>query len=485
MNSIRTLLVDDEPIVRKGLMHIMPWGRYGFEIAADVDSGSKALDRLAQEPFDLLVTDLSMPGMDGFQLIQETKKKYPALAIVILTCHQDFQYVQEALRLGALDYIVKTELEEEKLDAIFGRIAAALREPPASVSKTESAPARKGTLFLGLRADCSLQELVGLPWIGDGAIRPVADCDRAWYVESEAADTADPSSLALPEAPRWLVVRLHQVVHRQSLLPRYVKRHAFYSVSLRAGEPVFSDSLLDISKLEDKPGDMEWLDCWRRSEWLFDNRAWERLAELIEQARPDPAALAAELFNAAASWTIISRSGALADCLETALSLAVWEDWRDWLYSLRESLRAALDSRGAGEEIAVRVLQAIHDVRGRIDQGVTQEDAASAVHLSRGYFSDCFKRTAGCTFNEYMKEFRLDRAARLLATTELDVQDVALKCGFTDEFYFRKLFKESHGCTPKEFRQRTSPRAYALSIVGPNDREKIVRPDSTIVRQRP
>lgn len=484
---IRTLLVDDEPIVRKGLIHIMPWERYGFRIAADADSGDKALEWLSREPFDLLVTDLTMPGMTGFQLIQETRKRYPELSIVILTCHQDFQYVQEALRMGALDYIVKTELEDEKLDGIFERISASLRDKAGGGKKGEGTVTPKGVLFLGMSEDCSRQELYAVPWIGSRIVHPVDHCDQAWYVDTDPDDIGDDAALAMPPMaagkPRWIVVRLHQVVHRESLLSRFVKRHAFYAIGFAPGESVVHESLHDISLQEGKRGDKEWLDCWDKFEWIFDDRSWDRLLERIEETRPEPAELAAELFNTVASWKGVRNFRELAGFREEALALAVWQEWKAWLTRLRDALRVAMERRGAGEETAVRVLQAIRYVRERLDEGITQEDAAAAVHLSRGYFSDCFKRAAGCTFNGYMKELRLDWAVRLLATSDLDVPDIAQRCGFADEFYFRKLFRESIGQAPKEFRQKASPRSYSLSVIGLNEKERIVRPDLKTVRR--
>lgn len=485
---IRTLLVDDEPIVRKGLIHIMPWERYGFRIAADADSGEKALERLSRESFDLLVTDLTMPGMTGFQLIQETRKRYPELSIVILTCHQDFQYVQEALRMGALDYIVKTELEDEKLDVIFERISASLRDKSGSGKKGEGTVTPKGVLFLGLSEDCSRQELYAVPWIGSRIVHPVDHCDQAWYMDTEPDDLGDDAILAMaPMAagkPRWIVVRLHQVVHRESLLSRFVKRHAFYVIGFAPGESVVHESLHDVLQQEEKRADKEWLVCWDKFDWIFDDRPWDRLLKRIEETRPDPDELAAELFNTIASWKGVRHFRALTGFREEALTLAVWQEWKAWLTRLRDALRIAMERRGAGEETAVRVLQAICFVRKRLDEGITQEDAAAAVHLSRGYFSDCFKRAAGCTFNDYMKELRFDRAVWLMATSGLDVADIAQKCGFADESYFRKLFRESTGQAPKEFRQKASPHSYTLSVIGLNEKERIVRPDSKTVRRK-
>lgn len=125
---IRALIVDDEYFVRKGLISTMPWEEFGIQVAGEAGNGRKALEWLEQEPADLLITDLSMPVMNGFDLMREVREQYPRIRIAVLTCHEDFKYIQDALRLGAIDYIVKTELENDTMQNSLRRIASRLNE---------------------------------------------------------------------------------------------------------------------------------------------------------------------------------------------------------------------------------------------------------------------------------------------------------------------------------------------------------------------
>jgi YesN/AraC family two-component response regulator len=120
---IQTLIMDDEIYVRKGLISVLPWEKFGFKIIGEASSGEKALEFLKANPVDVVFTDLTMPGMSGFDFMKEIRSLFPNLKAVVLTCHQDFGYIQEAMRLGAIDYIVKTQLEKEKLETVLERIA--------------------------------------------------------------------------------------------------------------------------------------------------------------------------------------------------------------------------------------------------------------------------------------------------------------------------------------------------------------------------
>ncbi|WP_028548156.1 response regulator transcription factor [Paenibacillus sp. UNC451MF] len=119
---IKALVVDDEYFVRKGFISTMQWSAFDVTVVGEASNGKKALELLEQEPVDLLITDLAMPIMNGFDLMQEVRTRFPHVHMSVLTCHEDFKYIQEALRLGAIDYIVKTELENDKMQEALRRI---------------------------------------------------------------------------------------------------------------------------------------------------------------------------------------------------------------------------------------------------------------------------------------------------------------------------------------------------------------------------
>ena len=97
-----------------------------MKVVGEAANGEKALDFLKTNRVDLLMTDLAMPVMSGIELIRAVRKLYPSIAIAVLTLHQDFEYIQEALRLGAIDYIAKVELEKNSSKKCFSAFTRAL-----------------------------------------------------------------------------------------------------------------------------------------------------------------------------------------------------------------------------------------------------------------------------------------------------------------------------------------------------------------------
>lgn len=137
-NMIKTLIVDDENLVRKGLISVTPWERYGFTIVGEAANGVKALEFIMANEVDLVFADLAMPVMPGLELMRRLRDQFPQILIVVLTCHQDFEYIQEALRLGAIDYIVKTQMETETMENILERISKRFLKEKAAARSEEN-----------------------------------------------------------------------------------------------------------------------------------------------------------------------------------------------------------------------------------------------------------------------------------------------------------------------------------------------------------
>ncbi|RAV20455.1 response regulator transcription factor [Paenibacillus contaminans] len=125
---INAIVVEDEYFVRVGFIAAMPWEQFDIRIVGEAGNGKKAIELLEQMEVDLVITDLAMPVMNGFDLMRHVREHYPNVHLVVLTCHEDFKYIQDAMRCGALDYIVKTEIEGDNMQESLRRILQNIRK---------------------------------------------------------------------------------------------------------------------------------------------------------------------------------------------------------------------------------------------------------------------------------------------------------------------------------------------------------------------
>ena len=102
--GFRILIVDDELIIRDSLKEWLEIEGFTVDMAA---SGQEALDHLSQQPYQLMLLDLKMPGMDGVEVLQKTREEYADLSVIIMTAYATVETAVEAMKIGALDYLVK------------------------------------------------------------------------------------------------------------------------------------------------------------------------------------------------------------------------------------------------------------------------------------------------------------------------------------------------------------------------------------------
>lgn len=112
---LKVLLVDDELIVRAAFQKIIPWEAEGFEVVGTASNGQEALRLLRQRPADVVITDLKMPQMDGIALIKQLRAEGFDGVILVLSNYSDFELVREALLAGAMDYMLKVNIDAGNL----------------------------------------------------------------------------------------------------------------------------------------------------------------------------------------------------------------------------------------------------------------------------------------------------------------------------------------------------------------------------------
>ena len=113
----RVLLADDHTLVRAGVRRILE-AQPGFEVVGEVADGATALAALEKTRPDVLVLDLSMPGMDGFELLQKARAAAPGVKRLVLSMHKDPEYVARAVREGADGYLLKDSAVQDLVSAI-------------------------------------------------------------------------------------------------------------------------------------------------------------------------------------------------------------------------------------------------------------------------------------------------------------------------------------------------------------------------------
>jgi DNA-binding response OmpR family regulator len=196
----RILVVDDEPIVTRGCRRIL--GDAGFQVDT-VATGQEGLSRAVGERFDVVMTDLRLPDLDGMELVRRLRSERPQQAVVIITGYGSVPSAVEALKLGVSDYIEKPFTPDQIVKAVHQALSA---EPEPAAPRIERdlvldvLRQAAGDPSFGRRLLTEGSRVLTGMGLSDGAKAAVVSGDIAW-IEKECGPLQ-------PEERDWLRGRL-------------------------------------------------------------------------------------------------------------------------------------------------------------------------------------------------------------------------------------------------------------------------------------
>lgn len=120
---IKLIIVEDEDIIRRGLVMTMNWQQMGAEVIGSAADGEEGFLLAKEKQPDVVLTDIRMPRLSGLELAEKLHSEGYSAKIIFLTSYADFSYAQQAVRLGAADYLLKP-VDEQELAAAIRRVSS-------------------------------------------------------------------------------------------------------------------------------------------------------------------------------------------------------------------------------------------------------------------------------------------------------------------------------------------------------------------------
>lgn len=375
MKPIKVLIADDESIVRKGLMATVDWARYNMTVVADVPNGVRGWEAFLQHRPEVIITDIVMPEMDGIALAERIKAESPQAKILLLSCHRDFEYAQQGIRIGASGYLLKTAFEDSELDYFLRKFQAELEADP------EAQP----------ESDAAGWEAAFYAWLSgfDGGFR--AELERCWASWRVSLPCTVYAAKAEEAANPWsgLEARLPQPC---AALPCGAGRR-YYTVCAEAGERM--ERILNDEKQRHvslhwhRLGPLQGLGDWLQALVKLHREAeLERRYGLQPHTWPETISEAVRLVAGDLSepWSasdVARRVGLSRSHFSMLFKKTVGESFLSFLYRMR--LDAAMDLLSSTD--------------------LTLQDIAERIGMIDGkYVSKWFKRCCGVTPSQYRAE---------------------------------------------------------------------------------
>lgn len=404
---IKFLIVDDEPLVRNGLLNSIEWKEYQIDVIGAASNGLEAIDIIEKNPPDIVLTDIRMPGMDGLELAEWIKVNYPQILVVFLTGYSEFEYARAALKLDAVDYLLKP-VNEEELRGILDRLRVSIeskhRQEQEDIRKREII--KEAMLVLQDNFISSiLNEQMNAALIEERMsfyeIPFSAESFMITVFEVNLPDTSTEGGLTLSNVKKSLKEMIISVF--SSFDQKYVLSSENY--------------LILILSLNQKNT------CEKSN---------NEVPQFFEEIRKSA--------NTKAFKVNIGVSGIYAGMENVNVCYAE---------ALNSLILGGRQSRKTVEEIK-------RFIESNYMKDIDLKTISDKFYLNSSYLSRLFSCETGISFTDYLTQCRMDKAVVLMKDPALKIYEISEMVGYSSEKYFARVFKKSFGITPYEYREKKS-----------------------------
>ncbi|MCI6431205.1 MAG: response regulator [Oliverpabstia sp.] len=391
----KVLIVDDEMLARKMLKESIVWEEYGYTVSWTAQNGKDGLEKAVQYHPDVIFVDIKMPVMDGLELVKQINSMGISSKIVMLTCYEDFEYVREAMRYGAVDYLTKHTFEQEDLVCLLKKIEKQIKKEEAQL---ESFNLLKGDVFNKIIRSTLTRE------------------DIRTYVEAGILPVIK---------PRYLVIYFKI----QKSLDENGRRCFENTLRTLLSEKIDGRIITDVYTSGIQENEIySVLICGEECS----------ISEIKVQIQEAMAGFYENMQERNIGWL-------------TGITYHLFNHWSDLADALKE-VRDVVRVEGEYLQCSPKIIMAIEYIRNNYSKPVSLEEIAEYAGISRVYLSQIFKKETGKNIRDYIVEYRLSKAKELLLTSNLKIYTISELCGFGSPQYFSKIFKKVTGFSPYQFK---------------------------------
>ncbi len=504
----RLLIADDEESIRKGVADFIRRNCPRWEVFLAED-GYHALQLAKEVVPEVVLTDITMPYMNGLDFMENLRDILPEVRLLILSGYDQFEYAVQAMKLGVRDYFLKP-LDTERLVGALESCAIelekqALEIPVQEPEKLELESYFRAALLQERLPDLSPRNSRDISGVGqyccvlcDGFESDKEELEQ--MLKRRFADTVKTVLLRIGTPPRLLIVFCAWQLEQKSLF--LAINHGLTSIAASCRRAEMPEVHFFVGSIVEELNTLElsYRQCRRLRESMFPEQAppvttykdaqASRLQcclklpeqikrDLLTAVRCENQSVFLEKCDALFQWfgqqeicdAVFLRTNALSLCCqllqsqgsEEMINYGEFADFQAELMatdSLKE-LKAAFESfvqlcwlrknskKASRQIIAEKVIEIMRE--NISNAGFALSDVAAALFISPNYLRQLFKQETGKTFTEFLTEQRMQYAHILLKNAKVKVSDVAEQVGYTDARYFSVCFKKMFHRTPSEY----------------------------------
>lgn len=489
--GLKVLVVDDEMPIRQELSSYH-WEEKGFQLVGTAKNGKIALNMCrGEERPDIVITDITMPVMDGLELISHLKNEFPQMKYIILTCHQDFDYAKRAIQYNVVDYLLKSDISEEAIFSVLQKTQNTLEKEHLQIENLKQNV--RIELAEMINADKpDIQEIrhklieIGIDLERHSSVIFLFVENRilSWVVV-ELAIRIFVSEYA--EVDNWMIldqgcycIVMNEINDQKVLcfleqLEKMIQDKFSYAAKVFSVYGVISTIQ---GNLEEFLNNIKELNFWRDEHFINPQKILFHMPASLFN-KPDEAdkedfirilqeSTSVNIVQNVIRWEEKNRVSPvhikqlLADGLRRRCEISMPDKAAEILDAVSRSwdmdelsdvlLRIYQQEEEYGGRYEIRKARKI--IEEQYGEDLSLASVAQQVNLSPQYFSKIFSETVGVNFVDYLMDVRMKRAQKLVLNTDKKVYEIAEEVGIPNYRYFTALFKKYYGATPKEYKNK-------------------------------
>ena len=466
----KILLVDDEELVIKSLIATLNWNEYGFEISGYSLSAEDALQKVEKLKPDVVITDIKMPKINGLELLQMIKAIYPDMHCIVISGHAEFAYIQKSIRLEAEGYClkpfdadeiavylkrIKISLDKSNIaDAQCNRIMDYIQSTSEEALTYMNAFYQKNGIdfgkenryiiyMTGINKTDKTDKMDNIICINAGYQKFIylvcdKDIDRILCnIETDKKSIHIGVSKAIVSSQKVArAVREAKICAYQYFCQEDCSQVNHYS------SPVNDKSIIQV--LERELGNN---DCGKISKYIL-----EISDKFINGDYNIDYAI--QLQNIYASWLADNhKEKELELIFDYEILCERFCNIFDLLFQIETDFNERNQKVTFQNNISNKTFMAIYQyLEKNYLQQINITQISEDFHINASYLSQLFKKEMNCTFTEYLTNKRIEYSCKLLLETDLKINEIAEMSGFSEYFYFSRVFRRIKKCTPTEYR---------------------------------
>ena len=414
----KLMIADDNPYALRELRDIVDWEEFDLTLIGAFPNGKDLLSAAQEEMPDVVITDISMPILNGIALTNALRELCPEVKIIFLSNYSDFEYVQKAIHLHITDYLLKP-FDPAQLTAVMKNVVHELCDERLQRFK-------------------KVQHLRQAEFYRTQAIENYME--RLLYQPEDASQIRERLTQLDYSVSDSILMRIAHVVLSDSINNIYAE----YSNMIRSVLQIRQNSNYDLILLSHNAGAFSVLILYSDPGFDVDNL----LSQLHIDIETTIGVHATIGFSSADNdFSKLSELNAQAVIAATQKTKNVVIGYDDV-----QTDSPRLSKKHSPANITDYVKKMKEFIHANYMMPITTSDVSSAVFLSSSYANQCFSAEYNCTIFDYITQCRIEKAKVLLTQTNTKVSSVAELVGYNGKTSFYLAFKRNVGVSPTEYR---------------------------------